>query len=91
MKQVATESKIEPDTEIVQRDLGGQAGLKAAEFMGPLPIQAKGMEELVVDRFDDLADARHPAPQGLWPRRLAVAFGGTEHLGTISLSPRRVV
>jgi hypothetical protein len=31
-----------------------RTGLKSAQILGPLPVQAQGMKELVVDRFDDL-------------------------------------
>ena len=71
-----TELLIEPETEVMQDNLCRQTGLQSAEFMRPLPVQAKGMQELVVDRFDDLADARQPATQGLGPRGLARALGG---------------
>ena len=67
---------IQPDTEVMQGDLGGQARLKPAELMGPLPVQAKGMKELVIDRLDDLADPGQPAPQRLGPWRPLFRLGG---------------
>ena len=75
----------------MQRDLGRQPGPKSAEFMGSLPVQAKGMKQLVVDRFDDLPDAGQPAPQGLGPWRPTIALRGTEDLGAIGLPPPRLV
>lgn len=58
---------IEPDTEIVHTDFGSQARLKPCQIMRPLTRQAKGMQELVVDRFDDLPNAGQPAPQCFGP------------------------
>src|SRR5262249_15195664 len=50
----------------------------------------EGMKELIVDCFDDLADARQPATQGLWPRRLAIPFRWTDRLGAVGLPPCRM-
>src|SRR5918996_914899 len=82
---------IQPHTEIMQRDLGRQTGPKSAELMGPLPVQAKGMKQLVVDRFDDLTDAGQPAPQGLGPWRPAIALWRTDDQGAVGLPPSRLV
>ena len=82
---------IEPDTKVMQRDLGRQAGPKPAEIMGPLPVQAEGMMELLIDRLDDLADSGEPAAQRLRPRPLAGALGRTEDLRPIGLPPHRMV
>src|ERR671917_422549 len=75
----------------MQRDLGRQTGAKSAKFMGSLPVQAKSMKQLVVDRFDDLPDAGQPAPQGLGPWRPTIALRGTQDLGAIGLPPPRLV
>src|SRR5918997_1273315 len=82
---------IQPHAEVMQRDLGRQTGPKSAEFMGSLPVQAKGMKQLVVDRFDHLPDAGQSAPQGLGPWRPTIALRGTEDLGAIGLPPSRLV
>ena len=59
--------QIEPETEIMQTDFGSQASLKSREVMGTLPSQAKGIQEFVVDRFNDLPNASQPTTQGFGP------------------------
>jgi hypothetical protein len=59
--------QIEPETKIVQRHFGSQASLKPRQGVGTFPGQAEGIQELVVDRFDDLPQAGQPAPQGFGP------------------------
>ena len=61
---------IEPETEIVQSHFCGQASLKPGQLMGTLPSQTKGVQEFIVDRFDDLPNARQPAAQGFGPTRM---------------------
>ena len=75
----------------MQRHLCGQAHLQPAEGMGPFPIQAEGMLELVMDRFPNLADAREPAPHRLGPRPLTVPFERADDLGPVGRLPRRMV
>ena len=67
---------MQPHAEVMQGDRRGPARLQPAEGMGPFPIQAEGMMELVSDRLHNLADASEPTPQRLGPRRLAVPLGG---------------
>src|SRR4051794_28206535 len=59
--------QIEPETKIVQSHFGGQASLKPRQVMGTLPCQTEGIQELVVDGFDDLPQVCQPAPQGFGP------------------------
>src|SRR4030095_16487588 len=75
----------------MERNLCRQTGPKPAEIMGTLPVQAKGMKELVVDRLDNLPDPREPAPQRLGPRGLALPLGRTDDLSAVSLPPPRLV
>src|SRR5262245_4352510 len=82
---------IQPHAEVMQRDLGRQTGPKPAELMGPLSVQAKGMKQLVVDRFDDLPDSGQPAPQGLRPWRPTIPLWWTDDLGPVGLPPHRLV
>ena len=67
---------IEPDAEIMQGDLRGQARLKPAEIMGPFPIQAAGMLELLVHRLHHLAYPRQPATEPLGDGVLLLRLGG---------------
>src|SRR5919108_3695944 len=78
---------IHPDTDVMPGDLCRQPGPKPAELMGPLPVQAEGMKERVLDRCDALTDPREPAPQGLWPWGLPMPLGRTEDLGSRGLPP----
>src|SRR5829696_9110415 len=64
---------IQPHAEVMQGDPRSQAHLQPAECVGPFPIQAEGMLELVMDRLHNLADASEPAPQRLGPRPSAGA------------------
>src|SRR5215218_11149999 len=78
LQQISDESQprttkllVEPDTEIVQRYPRRQASSQAFQLMGPLPPEAEGIEELVVDRLDDLAYSSYPSSQALGPVPLA--------------------
>src|SRR5262245_20690302 len=82
---------IQPHAEVMQRDLGCQTGLKPAELMGPLPVQAKGMPQLVVNRFHDLTDSGEPAPVGLRPWSPTIPLQWTDDLGPVDLPPHRLV
>src|SRR5262245_52368027 len=82
---------IHPDTEIMQGNLCRQTGAKPAQLMRPLSVQAKGLTQLIVDRFDDLTHPRHPATQRLRPWHLAIALGRTDALGSVGLPPRGMV
>jgi hypothetical protein len=62
---------IEPDAEVVQSYPRRQACPQTLKLMGPLPPQTKGVEQLVIDGFYDLADGSHPTPQALGPTPLA--------------------
>jgi hypothetical protein len=62
---------IEPDAEIVQSYSGSQSSPQTLKVVGPLSPEAEGVEELVVDAFDYLANAGHPPPQALGPGLLA--------------------
>src|SRR5919202_5189881 len=86
--QVRTvELLVEPEAEVVQRNLGGDARLHAGQGVRPLAIEAEGMEELVDDGFDDLACAGQPAPPNLRPGMQAGALGRADHRGAVVLMP----
>jgi hypothetical protein len=51
-----TEVVIEPDTKVVQSHPRRQSSTQTLDLVGTLPPQAEGVEELVVDRLDDLTD-----------------------------------
>src|SRR4029453_841797 len=82
---------IQPHAEVMQCDLSRQTSPKPAEIMRSLPVQAKGMKQLVVDRFDDLTDSCQPAPQGLRPWAPTMPLRRTDDLGSVGLPPLRLV
>src|SRR5262245_46766445 len=82
---------MHPDAEVRQGNLGGQARLQPAQLMGPFPIQAEGLLELLVDGLHNLADAREPAPPRLGPRPLTVPLGWADALSAVGRPPRRMV
>src|SRR5512143_2337527 len=83
----AAELRVEPDTEVVQSGLSGQAGLEALEGMGTLAVEAEGVMQAAIDRFDDLTAARQPAPPGARPGVAGVALGSTPDDRSIVLVP----
>src|SRR4029453_14221291 len=82
---------IQPYAEVMEGHLRDQARLKPAEIMGPFPIEAEGMMELLVHRLHDLAHPSEPTPEPLGPRRPAIALGGADDVGAISPPPGHLV
>ena len=64
---VSTQVNVEPKTKVVQADFGRQASLKASQIMWSFAGQAEGVEQFVVDRFDDLSQTSQPATPGFGP------------------------
>jgi hypothetical protein len=46
---------MQPHAKVMKSHLRDQARLKPAEVMGPFPIEAEGMRELLIDSLYDLA------------------------------------
>src|SRR5512135_3384395 len=84
---VATQLTIEPDAKVMQADFSRQASLKASQIMRPFSPQAEGVEQFVVNRFDDLPQPSQPATPLLGPLLLALLMRGTDDFGSIELSP----
>ena len=84
---------VKPDAKVVQRHPRRQTGSQAFQFMGALPPEAEGVEELVVDAFDDLAYSGHPSPQALGPAPLAAVGLGRVELDAhpVELEPAPMV
>src|SRR5436305_499922 len=72
-QRLAPQLPVEPDTKVVQGHFGRQARLKAIQGMRTLPRQPEGIEQLIIDGFNDLAQPDQPAP-----RRLASRVGMPE-------------
>src|SRR5215213_8045115 len=87
----AAELIVEPDAEVVQRHPRRQTGSQAFQFMGALPPEAKGVEELVVDALDDLAYSGHPSSQALGPGFAAVALGRVDDAHPVAIEPAPMV
>ena len=66
--------QIEPDTEIMQTHFSSQLSLKSGEIMRTLTSQAKGVQEFVVDCFDDLPNACQPPTQRFGPANALIYF-----------------
>jgi hypothetical protein len=81
---------VEPDTKVVQRHPRRQSSTQTLNLVGTLPPEAEGIEdiedieELVVDRLDDLTDGGYPPPQRLDPASL---FGVLRLGGWITSAP----
>ena len=86
-----TELRIEPETKIMQRDLGRQARLKSAKVMGPFALEAAGRPELLLHGRHDLAYSCPPTSEPLGPWRSALALRWAENLGAIGLPPGLLV
>ncbi len=88
----ASKLVVEPDTEVVQCYPRRQTSAQTTQLMGPLPVKAEGIQELVVNAFHDLAEACHPSPESLGPASLAaVAFGWMDKQCSISFEPAPMV
>src|SRR4051794_22250685 len=81
-QRLAPKLYVEPDAKVMQDHFSGQAGLKAIQRMRTLASQPKGIEDLVIDRFNDLPQPSQPAAPGLGPTRFAALMRRANHLGS---------
>jgi hypothetical protein len=82
---------VEPDTKVVQRHPRCQSSTQTLDLVGTLSPEAEGIEELVIDRLDDLTDGGYPPPKTLAPGPFGVALGWMDNLRSIALQPAPVV
>src|SRR5438045_2850250 len=68
---LAPQLQVEPDTKVMQSHFGRQACLKAVQRMGTLTGEPKGVEQLAIDRFNDLTQSSQPASPVFGPAHLA--------------------
>src|SRR5215210_5682458 len=87
----ATEPIVEPDAEVMQRHPRRQSSSQTSDLVGPLPPQAEGVKQLVVDRLYDLTNAGDPSPQALGPGLLGVALGRMDDLGSVAFQPTPMI
>ncbi len=59
--------QIEPDTKVMHSHFRGQTRLKTGQVMKTFARQAKGIQQFVIDRFNDLPDAGQPPSQRFRP------------------------
>src|SRR5216683_8039252 len=78
---------IEPDAKVMQSDFCCQARLKAIQRMRTLTGKTKGIEQLVVGRFNDLTQPSQPAPPVFRPAHFAALVWRTDDLGIELLVP----
>jgi hypothetical protein len=82
---------IEPHTEVVQRHSRCQPSPQPTQIVRSLSAKAEGVEQLIVDALDDLADAGQPPPEPLRPRLATVALGRVDDARPVALKPASVV
>src|SRR5215217_3931834 len=69
-----------------------QTSSQAPQLVRPLPPEAEGVEEFVVDALHDLADGSYPPPQALGPAPLAaVAFRRMDDARPVAFQPAPMV
>src|SRR5215211_367300 len=59
--------------------------------MRTIPPQAKSVEQLIVDAFDDLADGSYPPPEPLGPVLFGVSLGRVNDLRSVAFEPTPMV
>jgi len=72
---------MQPQAEVLQGPLRRHACRQPAKVMGPLPVHAQGVREVLLHGFHALAYPSHPAPEPLGPRRPPLTLGWAEALG----------
>jgi hypothetical protein len=88
----ATELLVEPDAEVMQSYPRCQSRSQSLQLMRTIPPQAEGVEEFVVDRFDDLRYTGDPPPQALGPASLfGVSLGRVNNLRPVAFEPTPMV
>lgn len=63
----------------MQGDFGRQTSLEASQVVCPFMSQTKGIEEFVIDRFNDLSQTSKPTAQGFGPSLLATLMRWGDH------------
>jgi hypothetical protein len=60
-QRIAPKLQVEPDAKVMQGHFRGQTCLKAVQGMRALTGKLEGIEQLVIDGLDDLAQPSQPA------------------------------
>src|SRR5947208_7747888 len=85
-QRLASELHVEPEAKVMQSDLCRQACLEAIQRMWTRTPQPEGIEQFVIDRFNDLTQPSQRR-QGLDQRTRLALMWGTVHLCTVSGVP----
>src|SRR6266581_9678254 len=86
-QRLSSELHVEPEAKVMQSDLCSQACLEAIQRMRTLTCQPEGIEQLAIDRFNDLTQPSQPASPGFGPLDLTALMWGSDHLCTVSGLP----
>ncbi len=87
-QQRASELLVEPDAEVVQRNVGRQTSPQPAQLMGSLAVKTKSVMKLVVNRLYNLVDGCCPTPEPLGPSPFAlVSSRWVEEADSVALKP----
>lgn len=76
--------QIEPDTKIVQGYFCSQTSLKSGQIVGPFASQTERVQQLVIDRFDDLPQTDQPSAQGFGPVLLAALMRRSDQIDLVA-------
>src|SRR5258708_2255737 len=86
-QRLTAKLQVEPEAKVMQGHFGGQTCLKAIQGMGAFTSQPEGIEQLAIDRFNDLAQSCQPASPGLGPAHLTTLMGRTDHFCAVAGLP----
>jgi hypothetical protein len=83
---------VEPDAEVMQGYPRRQPPSQSLKLVRTLPPEAEGVEELVINRLDDLRYPGNPPPKTLGPASLfGVALGRMDYLCPVVIEPAAMV
>src|SRR5436309_891941 len=86
-QRLSSELQVEPDAKVMQSDLCSQACLEAIQRVRTLTSQSEGIEQLVIDRFNDLPQPSQPASPGFGPAHFTALMWGTDHICAVGGLP----
>src|SRR3989440_12374530 len=84
---LAAHLQVEPDAKVMQSNFRSQACLKAIHGMWALTSQPEGIEQLVIDGLNDLAQPSQPASPRFGPAHFATLMGRADDLRTVTGLP----
>src|SRR5215210_8457598 len=76
---------------VVQCHSRRQTRSQPTQLVGLLPVKTEGVEQLVINRLDDLMDAGQPPPELLGPGFAGVALGRVDDVRPVAFQPAPMV